>query len=138
MLLDLDFWSGIRCFYQEGTFCDLEMVPKDSKVSLKCHQLVMASVSTVLRSTLTTTSHDVLNDSVITVMMPDVSFDELQQMIDSIYDFLAGSSVIPSLTEINPVLTKVFGLLAVPKIFPAQNMAQRTLPMNVSESLIAQ
>lgn len=106
-----EYWNLVRDFYQSGTFCDLELLTEDGV--LKCHQLVLASVSAVLGKCLRrhfrafpSGSDD--NRGSTTVILQDVSSIELRVIVDCIYDRLAGSD--GDYLEINPGLSQLLGL----------------------------
>ena len=129
----MDFWSEIRDFYLNGTFCDLELFPGDVSSGVKCHQIVLSSVSSVLRMTLrsTVTSNDVISRTA--VMIPDFSFQEVKELVGSVYDTLCDDSTDSSDSQgrfwnVNQKLTETLGLLEVPKILPcSENWLQTPL-----------
>ena len=89
-----DFWTNVRDFYRCGLFCDLELCAAGEKSSngIKCHQLVLASISRVLNTSLRwhfRISHEGPGFCTI-IVLPDVSGNDLKQLVDNVYDRLAG------------------------------------------------
>ena len=121
MLEQSDFWSQIRDYYRQGTFCDLELLPGDSSVGLRCHRLVLASLSSVLRSALRATSAPSDDAQALTsVLIPDFSHQELKLVLDSIYESLVDQASFYH--GLNLRITEMLGLLAVPKVTPMERM----------------
>ena len=83
----LDFWTQIREYYQLGLYCDMELLPGGSKTGLKCHQLVLGSVSKVIQSALKSAMRS--NDSdPIYITLPEFSYETVQLFLNSVYNQL--------------------------------------------------
>ena len=79
-----DFWFEIKDYYERGIYCDMELIPGDYKTGLKCHQVVLASVSRAIRSALKMMSSS--NDSdTACVMLPEFSYEVLRSFLDGVY-----------------------------------------------------
>ncbi len=81
-------------FYRQGQFCDLTLVPgkkggggEESKV-LRCHRLVLASVSPAVRRILSCVQDD--GDSSTVLLLPDFDLGALSLFLDQLYSLLSG------------------------------------------------
>lgn len=85
-----DFWIEIKTYYDQGLYTDMELLAGDSRVGLRCHQLVMASVSKAIRTSLKSslaTSNDASDP--VYVLLPEFTYAELSAFTDAIYHSLA-------------------------------------------------
>ena len=74
------FWQEIRSFYETRLFCDLEL--KCDEDGLKCHQIVMASISGLVRRALL--SNPVPVDPVV-ITIPHFPLSSLRALVNSVY-----------------------------------------------------
>lgn len=102
-----DFWHQIKDYYERGIYCDMELVPGNSKTGVKCHQLVLASVSRAVRSALKVMLKSNDSDPAY-VMLPEFSYEALKVFLDGVYGQLVkeesdGDNFIPEF-ELNQSL----------------------------------
>lgn len=106
----MDFWEEVRDFYNHGLFCDLRLVTSDSPEGLRCHQLVMASVSTLLHDILRTHYRHNDENSDLIVNLPDIGKDDLEPILGTVYAKLGAKNCNQDYMCINPDITELLGL----------------------------
>lgn len=78
------FFSSIKSFYDQGAFTDLEIFGhghnKDFKDGIRCHKLVLGSLSGLFRV--------VLREETDQIYFPDISHEDLKRFIDTVYEKL--------------------------------------------------
>ena len=90
-------------YLREKTECDVILRGHDG--SVPCHRLLLASLSSMLRSVLSGDTWD----ETITIMMPDISVQELDTFLGNLYE---GSKEVSST---NMELLRLFGLVVSPQ-----------------------
>ena len=89
-------------YLREKTECDVILRGHDG--SVPCHRLLLASLSSMLRSVLSGDTWD----ETITIMMPDISVQELDTFLGNLYE--GGKEV----SSTNLKLLRLFGLVVSP------------------------
>lgn len=110
----MDYWANIQNFYHQGLYCDLELYAAGSNVGLKCHKLILASVSKNLNPCLRLHSR-FAEETNMAVVVPETSEFELRALLDCIYDKLNESGFKEDFLRVSPGLTETLGL-AYPKL----------------------
>ena len=106
----MDFWEEVQDFYHNRHFCDLRLVTADCPKGLMCHQLVMASVSTLLHDILRAHHQHVDENNSLMVNLPDVFKEDLEAVLQAIYAKIGGRRCTEDYMHINQGLTDLLGL----------------------------
>ena len=86
------FTLSVADFRRSGAFCDLEIACKSAE-TVKCHRIVAASASPVLRSALKAVEDDISgDDGIASINLPDFSFSAVEAYVNAVYDALSGVS----------------------------------------------
>ena len=108
------FALSVADFRRSGAFCDLEILCEHAK-SVRCHRIVAAAASPVLRSALKSVENEfICEDGIARINLPDFSAETVGAYVSAIYDALSGASsglefcddVAPALQELALFLAK--------------------------------
>ena len=93
----MDFQAVQDQYSTEHPFCDLLLVGATfnedvlSSASIKCHRLVLASAIPPLRAILLSEGCPTGEDGIQTVVLADVSHDDVRDTVSSVYETLVTS-----------------------------------------------
>ena len=111
-----DFWFQLRDYYERGLYCDLELLAGDSGKTtgpLKCHQLILASVSKSIRSALRSAHKSSTSDDPVFVSLPEFSHETLRHFLNAVYEQLVKEAD-PATFVVDPELEKSLELRVLP------------------------
>ncbi len=85
------FWRAVKQLYDDGHECDAKLVCRGGRHVL-CHRIVLASVSKFMRRAFKR-AESAAEETVSTVYLPDLDFDDVQAFVNFLYGILAMSGL---------------------------------------------
>ena len=99
----------------------MELLPSDSKTGLKCHQIILASVSKAIRSALKSALKSNNGDHPIFVTLPEFGYEAIKAFLDGVYDQLVHVEDYEDGFQVDPELEKSLELRILPGTKPWAN-----------------